>query len=67
MVEGARSHGTLSVEEYLELEEQATIRHEYVGGELYALAGASDRHNRVSGNIFAALRVRPEAVRAGST
>ncbi|MDN5697915.1 MAG: Uma2 family endonuclease [Rubrobacter sp.] len=56
MVERARSHGTLSVEEYLELEEQATTRHEYVGGELYALAGASDRHNRISGNIFAALR-----------
>ena len=55
MVEGARSHGSLSVEEYLELEEQSMVRHEYVGGELYASAGASDRHNSISGKIYRRL------------
>lgn len=45
----------LSVEEYLKLEEAATTRHEYVGGKIYTHAGASDRHNRLAGNIFARL------------
>ena len=45
----------LNVEEYLELEEDATMRHEYVGGAIYAHDGASDRHNRIAGNIFARL------------
>lgn len=54
MAESA-ARGFLSVEEYLELEEGSTVKHEYVGGMAYALAGASDRHNRIAGNIFAAL------------
>jgi Uma2 family endonuclease len=55
MVERVTPDKPLSVEEYLELEASATVRHEYVGGEVYALAGATDRHNRISGNIFARL------------
>lgn len=41
----------MSVEEYLELEQSATVKHEYVGGELHAMVGASRRHNRISLNI----------------
>ena len=48
-------HPPLSVEDYLRLEEASSVRHEYVGGELYALAGATDRHNRIAGNLFARL------------
>ncbi|MGB3681412.1 MAG: Uma2 family endonuclease [Rubrobacteraceae bacterium] len=55
-------HGLFSVEEYLEFEESSAVKHEYVGGMIFALAGASDRHNRIAGNIFAALR---EAARGG--
>lgn len=44
-----------TVEEYLELEEQSEIRHEYIGGVLYALAGGSARHNRIALNIAAIL------------
>lgn len=55
MAEGAKPHGPLTVEEYLELEERSTVKHEYVGGEIYALAGASDRHNRISGKIYRRL------------
>lgn len=49
------AHGLLSVEEYLELEEGSTVKHEYVGGMIFALAGASDRHNRISLNIASSL------------
>ncbi|HLZ31317.1 MAG TPA: Uma2 family endonuclease [Chloroflexota bacterium] len=45
----------LTVEDYLCIEEQSSIKHEYVGGQLYALSGAAERHNRIVGNIFARL------------
>ena len=48
-------HGLLSVEEYLKLEECSTVKHEYVGGMIFALAGASDRHNRIALNIASRL------------
>lgn len=40
----------LSVEEYLTGENDGEIRHEYIYGEVYAMAGSSDRHNRISFN-----------------
>lgn len=45
----------LAIDEYLELEKESPVRHEYVGGEIFAMAAASDRHNRVAGNIYALL------------
>jgi len=45
----------LSVEAYLEGEERAEVRHEYLAGEVYAMTGASAPHNIISGNLFAAL------------
>jgi Uma2 family endonuclease len=42
----------LSVEDYLRYEQDSPVRHEYVHGELYAMAGGSDFHNRISGNLF---------------
>ncbi len=45
----------LSVEDYLEDELHSEIRHEYIGGAVYAMAGTSDAHNLISGNFFAAL------------
>ena len=49
------AQGLLSVEEYLELEECSVVKHEYVGGMTFALAGASDRHNRIALNIASRL------------
>ncbi len=40
----------LSPTEYLHLEEQSDLKHEYIDGEVYAMAGASDRHVTVSLN-----------------
>jgi Uma2 family endonuclease len=42
----------LSVSEYLEAEKDCPVRHEYVDGQIFAMAGASDRHNRVAGNLY---------------
>ena len=50
-----RGAGTLSVKEYLALEETTGVKHEYVLGQVYALAGASEDHNRIALNIAAAL------------
>jgi len=41
----------ISVEEYLRLEQTSEIRHEYVDGYLYAMTGASKRHNRLIFNF----------------
>ena len=45
----------LSAENYLELEESSEERHEFLGGYLYAMAGGSQKHSRIVGNIFATL------------
>jgi Uma2 family endonuclease len=55
MAERAKPHGLMSVEEYLRLERDSPVRHEYVGGVLYAMTGASRRHNRIAGNIYRKL------------
>jgi Uma2 family endonuclease len=47
--------GTLSIEDYLALERATGLKHEYVLGQAYALAGASEDHNRIALNIAAAL------------
>ncbi|MBI3901474.1 MAG: Uma2 family endonuclease [Nitrosomonadales bacterium] len=53
----------LSEQEYLHGELSSEIRHEYVDGEVYAMAGAGEAHNLIAGNIFAKLR---DFVRGGS-
>ena len=46
----------LSVEEYLKAEKSSFIRHEYLGGQIFAMAGASEEHNLITANIIALLR-----------
>jgi Uma2 family endonuclease len=48
-------HRTVTVEEYLDLERASSVRNEYVAGTMYALAGASKRHNLIAGNVFRTL------------
>jgi len=49
-------HSPIDENDYLRLEETAASKHELVGGEVYAMAGASERYNRIAGNIFFHLR-----------
>ncbi len=52
-------HATVSYcaeADYLDSEAHADIRHEYVAGEVFAMAGASKRHGTLAGNAFIALR-----------
>jgi Uma2 family endonuclease len=46
----------MTVEEYLALERQASGKSEYFNGEVFAMSGASRRHNLISLNIGAELR-----------
>ena len=55
MAEPTTSHDSLTIDEYLTLEGSATVRHEYVGGEIFAMVGATKRHNRIMGNIYGRL------------
>jgi Uma2 family endonuclease len=45
----------ITVEDYLAGEQASDVRHEFVGGSVYAMAGASEDHNVISINITAAL------------
>ncbi|HEY8598113.1 MAG TPA: Uma2 family endonuclease [Thermomicrobiales bacterium] len=53
----------LSEEEYLRLERESEVRHEYLAGEIVAMVGASKDHNRIvtstSFALYAQLRHRP--------
>ena len=37
-------HTVIGVDDYLAGELESEVRHEYVGGQVYAMVGASDRH-----------------------
>jgi Uma2 family endonuclease len=45
-----------TVEDYFCIEASADMRHEFYQGAIFAMAGASRNHNRIAGNVFAALR-----------
>lgn len=51
----AKLQTKISVEEYLKGEEFSEIKYEFVDGEVYAMAGTSDKHNIITGNLFANL------------
>ena len=55
MADTALTIPRISAKEYLEIERDATNKHEFVDGIVYAMAGASRRHNLISGDVFRAL------------
>jgi Uma2 family endonuclease len=55
MAESTKPHKLPTVEEYLALEAESTVRHEYVAGMIYAHAGGTTRHNAIAANVLAIL------------
>lgn len=47
----------IAVEDYLAGELASSVKHEYLGGVVYAMAGASNAHNRIATNTTVALGV----------
>jgi Uma2 family endonuclease len=52
----AQQKNLASKEEYLKTELSSEVKHEYVEGQVFAMAGASPDHSRISGNIFGEFR-----------
>jgi len=50
-----RKEDKIGPEEYLTVERKSEIRHEYLDGEVFAMAGASREHNQISANIVRVL------------
>lgn len=51
-----REYTPVSEEEYLRLEAQSPVRHEYVAGEVFAMTGGTLRHNTIALNLATSLR-----------
>jgi Uma2 family endonuclease len=52
----AEKTAAFSADDYLAWEATQTERHEYIHGEVFAMAGAEDRHVTATGNLYMALR-----------
>lgn len=57
------AHTSYSVEEYLALERESEERHEYLDGQIYAMAGESPEHGaictNIGGQLYSQLRGKP--------
>lgn len=56
MNQAAEKFNFISPEDYLEGEKLSDIRHEYINGHVYAMAGESKTHNEIVGNLYMLLR-----------
>jgi Uma2 family endonuclease len=52
----ARSQQHVSVEDYLSGELASQVKHEYLGGFVYAMAGGTNAHNLIASNVLRLLR-----------
>lgn len=44
-----------NIEDYLAGERESEVKHEYINGQVFAMADASRRHNLISGNVYGLL------------
>ncbi len=51
----AKPKDLYTAEKYLELERNSEVRHEYIDGEIFEMAGAGKRHNQISANVMRLL------------
>jgi len=56
MKQQSASYYYVTATEYLEGELLADVRHEYINGRVYAMSGASDRHNEITFDVAALLK-----------
>src|SRR5712675_1884525 len=54
----AKKLNLVSVEDYLEGELVSPVKHEYLGGAVYAMAGARNAHNLIASNVLGSLHPR---------
>ncbi|MEY3281801.1 MAG: hypothetical protein RL674_1786 [Pseudomonadota bacterium] len=52
-----------SVLDYLDGEKISDVKHEYINGEVYAMAGASRSHNILTGNVWSAFMAHLDGTR----
>ena len=45
--------------EYLEFERSSAVKHEYLRGEIFAMAGGRPEHSRLAANVIGELRTAP--------
>lgn len=56
MAQALQTPPYISAQEYLSLELTSDTKHEYIDGEIHAMAGASDAHVKVTGNAYSLLK-----------
>lgn len=49
---------TISAEDYLAFEREAFEKHEFIGGEIVLMAGASEKHNIIASNLFPEIGIQ---------
>lgn len=55
-MQAATQNDFVAVEDYLACEESSDVRHEYLGGLVYAMAGETTVHNQISQNLLINIR-----------
>ncbi len=45
-----------TIGQYLDMERHSTVKHEYHDGYVYAMAGGTQDHSQIAGNVYALLR-----------
>lgn len=58
MMSALRRHESISVDDYLAGELVSPVKHEYIAGRVYAMAGGSFRHSDIAINLLSALHAR---------
>lgn len=54
----SQTNSKYTPQEYLALERATQKKNEYFNGEIFAMGGASERHNLIVGNVFASLHTQ---------
>jgi hypothetical protein len=57
MDQRAEASNSMTIEDYLALEEASSVKYEYVGGEVYDLAGALLPHNLIVTNLTSGMAI----------